>query len=107
MEGKASENPNMETSIGSEIMRDEQSIAPRWATKWKIAINQNKKVNEAFAEKPTSLLLELKTMESLVILRLVTAIGSDDVLSQFMMTLKAPRLCQFDTANAALIGTVG
>jgi hypothetical protein len=32
MEGKASENPNMETSIESEIMRDVQSIAPRWAT---------------------------------------------------------------------------
>lgn len=84
MEGKASENLNMETSIGSEIMRDEQSIAPRWATKWKMLINQNKKVNEAFAEKPTSLLLGLKAMEGLsdndlvVILRPVTAIGSDD-----------------------------
>ena len=94
-------------------MRDEQSIAPRWATKWKMAINQNKKVNEAFAEKPTSLLLELKAMESLsdndlvVILRLVTAIGSDDGLSQFMMILESPKLCQFDTANAALISTVG
>ena len=94
-------------------MRDEQSIAPRWATKWKMAINQNKKVNEAFAEKPTSLLLELKAIESLsendlvVILRLVTAIGSDDRLSQFMMTLKSPKLCQFDTSNTALIGTVG
>ena len=94
-------------------MRDEQSIAPRCATKWKMSINQNKKVNEAFAEKPTSLLLELKAMESLsdndlvVILRLVTAIGSDDGLSQFMMTLTSPKLCQFDMANAALIGTIG
>jgi hypothetical protein len=78
-----------------------------------MVINHNKIVNLAFAEKPTSLLLELKAMESLsdndlvVILRLVTAIGSDDGLSQFMMALTSPKLCQFDTANAALIGTIG
>jgi len=50
-------------------------------------MNQNRKMNEAVTESPTSLRLELQTMKSLsdsnifVILQLVTAIGSDDELS--------------------------
>lgn len=112
IDGRANENSIMETEIESEIARDKQSTAFRWATKLEMAINQNRKLVEAFAEKPTSLLLELQTMESLsdndlfVILRLVMAIGSDHELFQFMMILKSRKSCRLNTASAATSSTV-